>query len=179
MPFGESSVVPQFLRDQSKVREEYLAGSSDSALLLGSHRLGLSICYEDILHRQFRSAVTTSNPDLLVNLTSDSWFPRTAGPGLHLNLARLRAIEHRRFLLRSTTTGATSLISPTGEVIWSLPSDRASSGVAAVRWLRGLTIYERFGDWPWLLALPMLLVLCGFNRRRPESPIAGREWEPS
>lgn len=174
MPFGESSILPRFLRDQSAVREEYRAGNSDAALSLGSHRLGVSICYEDILHRNFRSAVATSNPDLLINLTSDSWFRLTAASGLHLNLARLRAVEHRRFLLRSTTTGVSSLVSPTGEVVWSLQPDRAASGVASVRWLRGTTLYESVGDWPWLFTVPMLLLLCCSERKSLERLGRGR-----
>lgn len=176
MPFGESSIVPDFLRAKSAPREGFRAGSSDAALVLRGHRFGLSICYEDILQRSFRNAVNTSNPDLLINLTSDSWFRFSAASGLHMNLARLRAVEHGRFLLRATSTGVTSLIAPSGEIVWALPRDRATKGIAEVRWLREATLYEALGDWPWLLSLPTLLYLCRFCPKTRDERRSARWW---
>lgn len=164
MPFGESSLVPRFLRDETKVREEFRPGNSDAALILGPHRLGLSICYEDILQRTFRAAVLASKPNLLINLTSDSWFRKSAASGLHLNLARLRAVEHRRYLLRATTTGVTSLVAPTGQIVWALPPDSVASGVVSVPLLHGSTVYQRFGDWPWFSVVAVQVVLCCVTR---------------
>jgi apolipoprotein N-acyltransferase len=153
MPLGEYSLVPQWLRwkQRSGLEPHYVAGTSDTALQLGNYRLGISICYEDILHASFRNAVAESKPDLLVNLTADNWFKDSPGPSLHLTLAQLRAVEHRRFLLRATETGATSLVSPTGRLMWRLPEDSPASGAVTVHWLNTTTVYERIGDWPWYL----------------------------
>jgi apolipoprotein N-acyltransferase len=164
MPVGEYAVLPQWRANESR-STRYVPGPSDNALPLGSHRLGLSICYEDILHSAFRRAVAESTPDLLVNLTSDGWFQNSPGSGLHLTLAQLRAVEHRRFFVRATETGTTSVISPTGRILWSLPLDRRASGAFTIHWLRPTTYYERLGDWPWSAAVLAALGLSICTRR--------------
>ncbi|HMA91390.1 MAG TPA: apolipoprotein N-acyltransferase [Polyangiaceae bacterium] len=157
MPIGEYSALPEWLRTkQDKPEPKYVTGESNAALLLGPYRLGLSICYEDILHRSFREAILESNPHLMINLAADSWFQRSPGPSLHLTLARLRAIEHRKFLLQVTETGSTGLVSPTGTIIWSLPEDERTHGAVSARWLDIPTWYQRLGDWPWCLAVILL-----------------------
>jgi apolipoprotein N-acyltransferase len=51
-----------------------------------------------------RDAVNEGDPDLIVNLTSDAWLAQSRVPSLHLALAKLLALEHRRFLVHATTT---------------------------------------------------------------------------
>src|SRR5690606_33726445 len=82
-------------------------------------------------------------------LSSDSWFGATPAAALHLSLARLRAVEHRKYFLRATTTGQTVLVDPTGAIVWSLPPDELASGVVVARWLGGATWYGQWGDSPW------------------------------
>jgi apolipoprotein N-acyltransferase len=143
-----------------------------AALELGDHRLLVSICYEDILHRSFRDAVHLQKPGLLINLTSDSWFDGSGASSLHFALARLRAVEHRRFLVRATNDGITAAVDPTGRVHWQLPPGDRARGATEVTISTGTTLYTRVGDAPWLFAL----VACGlmswlgpsrFSWRRP------------
>ena len=54
---------------------------------------------------RMRRMVAATRPHLLVTLANDAWFGDSQEPWLHLSLARLRAIEHRRFLVRSTNSG--------------------------------------------------------------------------
>jgi apolipoprotein N-acyltransferase len=117
---------------------------------LQGHPLGLSICYEDILPRSFRDSVSRSDPHLLISLTSDRWF-NSPGPALHLALASFRAVEHRRYLVRATTTGRTAVVEPSGRVIWQLPEATLASGVVEVRWVQGRSLYSALGDWPWII----------------------------
>ena len=138
-------------------------GTAARPLPFGKHRLSTSICYEDILPEAFRHGVE-ADTDLLVNLTSDSWFQGSTGPALHLTVARMRAVEHRRYLLRATTTGETALVGPTGRTVWTLPSGAPASGVAQGRWLAATTAFERFGNWPWFVA-PMLVLVMSLRRR--------------
>jgi apolipoprotein N-acyltransferase len=95
---------------------------------------------------------------LLVNLTSDQWFAGSTGPEFHLALATYRAVEHRRYLIRATTTGVSAVIAPTGKVVWRLPENTQAAAVADVAWVRGRTFYETIGNWPFWLA-PLFLVL--------------------
>ncbi|MDP9150999.1 MAG: apolipoprotein N-acyltransferase, partial [Myxococcota bacterium] len=77
-----------------------------------------------------------------------TWFGRSRVPSLHLALARLRAIEHRRFLVHATNTGVTAVVDPAGRVVAELSPNRPASTVATVRWMRGWTLYERIGSAP-------------------------------
>jgi apolipoprotein N-acyltransferase len=153
VPLGERRVSSEWLPMLGAalpVVNEFLPGEPRPPLQIPQGRIAVSICYEDILRATFRETVGRSQPELLVNLTSDRWFANSPGPGLHLALASFRAVEHRRFLLRATSTGITALVGPSGAVEWQLPPDRAASGVARVSWLRTDTVYGQIGDWPWI-----------------------------
>ena len=162
VPIGERSLDLGLF--EVRAATEFEPGELRPALVLDGHRLSVSICYEDILDDAFRNSVKRQQPELLVNLTSDAWFRDSAGPDLHLELASLRAVEFRRFLLRATTTGVTSLVSPTGRVTWQLPVGRPATGVVDAHWLNGVTPYERFGDRPWVALLLASLAFVTVHR---------------
>lgn len=107
-----------------------------------------------------------SAPELLVNLTSDAWFGSSPAAELHLALASLRAVEHRRQLLRVTTDGVTALVEPTGEVTQRLPRGEPASSVFLVRWLSGGTPFEAVGDVPWWIVA--LLLFAGLLVNAPK-----------
>ncbi len=102
-----------------------------------------------------------SHPDLLVNLTSDTWFGDSSAAELHLALASLRAVEHRRELVRVTNDGVTAVVEPTGEVTQRLPRRKQGAAVFLVRWLSDSTPFDTVGDAPWWVALALMLV-CSF-----------------
>ena len=131
------------------------------------HKVTVLICYEDILPRFTNAAVGHANPELLVNITNDAWFGDTTEPWEHLALAKLRAVEHRRYLVRSTNTGVSAIIDPTGAIVEGTLSStfKAEARDAEIRWLSGGTLYESVGDAPWYLATLAMGVAC-FRRRR-------------
>ena len=94
-----------------------------------------------------RKFVSETHTNLLVNLTNDAWYGRSVGPWQHLTLARSRAIETRRTLLRVTNTGVTSLVNAKGEVVKTLPMFTTAAMPAEVDILNSETYYVRFGDW--------------------------------
>jgi apolipoprotein N-acyltransferase len=84
----------------------------------GRVRLGVLICYEDVIPSYVRAtAALTPSPNLLVNLTNDSWFGRSTEPFQHATLASFRAIELRRGLVRATNTGLSCLIDARGRIV--------------------------------------------------------------
>ena len=85
-----------------------------------SLRISPLICYEDIVPSMSQEAVK-AGATTLVNITNDAWFGNTEAPYQHHRIASFRAIENRRFLIRSTNSGLTALVSPTGETISTLP----------------------------------------------------------
>jgi apolipoprotein N-acyltransferase len=136
------------------------AGDAGEALRLGDWRIATPICYETIRPGYVRTLVRRSQPHLLVSLTNDAWFGDTPEPLIHLRLARFRAIEHRRYLVRATNTGISAVIDPTGRVVAETETFEAATLVEKVLMLDQETIYQWLGDWPgYLSAFGLLLLL--------------------
>lgn len=130
------------------------------------HPVSVLICYEDILPGFTNRAVSHADPELLVNMTNDAWFGNTTEPWEHLALAKFRAVEHRRFLVRSTNSGVSAIVDPTGAIVdgtLSHPFEQEAHD-GTVRWLRGGTVYEVLGDGPWYLTALASIVMA-FRRR--------------
>jgi len=105
--------------------------------------------------------------NLLVNLSNDGWFGRSAAPAQHLEMARVRAVEHRRWLLRDTNNGYTASVDPYGRIVARLPADVRGVLDAPYAFRTDTTIYTRWGDWlPWICALVSLFVLFLASARR-------------
>ena len=91
---------------------------------------------------------------VFVNISNDGWFGPGAAPRQHLNMARMRAIENGRWLLRDTNSGITSSIDPLGRVVDRAPRGVAASLDAPYALISETTFYTRHGDWfPWLCAI--------------------------
>lgn len=124
------------------------------------------ICYEDVVTDLAREA-TLKGAELLVNLTNDGWFGDTVAPKQHHMIAAFRAIENRRYLLRSTNTGLTAMVDPLGRTTSSIKpySDGSlSAEVALLKKFSPFTLY--IGVWPWraLLLLWCLWFLVNYKR---------------
>lgn len=165
MPFGEYMPLgdrfPR-LRALSPATADLAPGRDQTPLSLSaSARIGVLICYEDLVPASARAAVD-AGATVLVNLTNDAWYGRSAAPEQHQALALWRTVETRRDLVRATNTGLTSLIAATGEVLAELPTFEARTLAADVRLLTGRTVYTRTGNvfgWSIVTALVVVLLL--------------------
>lgn len=164
LPFGKTFPV---LYRWSPESSEFAPGTSLEPLPFGDHRIAALICYEDILPAFVNSVVRHADPDLLVNLTNDAWFGNSTEPWIHLALAKLRAVEHRRYLVRATNSGVSAIIDPVGRVPMHGGTFKEESLIGVAKFMRSKTVYEKLGDAPWLLvtlaAFGMALV------RRPKT----------
>ena len=161
LPFGD--IFP-ILDDLSPNSGRFSAGTHVRPLTLGPWRISTPVCYEDVLARFTRKMVREAKPHVLINLTNDAWFGDSQEPWIHLVLSRYRAIEHRRYMVRSTNSGISAVIDPLGRVV-------SQSGLLTrenlrydIHMLEGDTVYGRIGDWPGWLGLAAILVM--FIRRR-------------
>jgi apolipoprotein N-acyltransferase len=84
-----------------------------------SVQLSPLVCYEDIIPALGKTA-TQLGAQVLINQTNDAWFGDTVAPYQHHMIASFRAIENRRYLLRSTNSGLTAVVDPTGRTLASL-----------------------------------------------------------
>lgn len=167
VPFGEYYPVPEFVRDWFRLMNlpnmDAVAGSAEQPLLdVAGERIAATICYEDVFGaEQLRYLPAAS---LLVNVSNDAWFGDSIAPHQHLQIARLRAAEAGRYLLRATNTGITAIIDPSGRVVKRLPQFRAGVLKDAVQGFTGLTPYARWGNYP--VVIGALAVLSWLLARR-------------
>ncbi len=132
------------------------------------------ICFEDLfpeLSREF----TKRGAGFLVNITNDAWYKLTSAPYQHLQASVFRAVENRRYLVRSANTGISGFIAPSGKII--LLAGGASGrhifidgigtqtiGVSSAK----LGVYTRYGDW--FIPVCLIFVLYGLIRRLKSKP---------
>ena len=165
LPFGEQ--FPK-LYEISRNSGRFTPGKTLAPLQLDGHGLATFICYEDISASFVRSIVRTGPTDLLVNITNDAWFGDTTEPWIHLALAKLRAVEHRRFLVRSTNSGVSAFVDPVGRVAGHTGTFRQEAIAAEIAWLRPWTLYGALGDAPWWIVSAADLGMAFFRRREPK-----------
>lgn len=161
LPFSEylpmGSVLPALYR-LSPRSSRFEAGTWARPLPVEDKRVAAMICYEALDSPLINQSVRETQPHLLVNLTNDAWFGPTLEPRMHLALSKLRAVEHRRFLVRATTTGLTAVVAPTGRVQKQAPPFEPSTLLTTVHWVDVSTPYQWLGSVPWyLMALAMLV----------------------
>ena len=119
------------------------------------------ICYEDVVPHISRWAVV-KGATLLVNQTNDAWFGNTVAPYQHHMIASFRAIENRRFLLRSTNTGLTAAVDPLGRTLASLLPFTEGVLPIEVNLIQTQTIFTRLPiplAWTLLAAMSILSVI--------------------
>ena len=127
-------------------------GKAPQTLDVGQLRVGVLNCYEDVLDGYAREVIR-GNPDVLVNLTNDAWFGQTAEPHLHNIVARFRAIETRRDLVRAVNTGVSTHIDATGAMPKETHTFERAEFIADVKVHHTMTLWSRLGD----LVTPILL----------------------
>jgi apolipoprotein N-acyltransferase len=100
-----------------------------------------------------------------LSLANDGWFGDSQEPLVHLAVARLRAVEHRRYLVRATNSGISAAVDPLGRVVARSRLLAAENLRASVRMLDGgPTVYGRAGDWPGALAAGVALLMLALRR---------------
>jgi len=158
-PFGEYlpwQPVSGFILNSLAIKlGNFTPGDIDQPLLkAGGYSFITSICYEDA----FGDAGLTGLPDAayLVNVTNDGWFGNSIEPHQHLQMARMRAMETGRFMLRATNTGVTAVIAPDGRIISQAPLFTATVLTEMITPMGGMTPYANWGDTPFIIVLPIL-----------------------
>jgi apolipoprotein N-acyltransferase len=110
------------------------------------HTIASIICIESIFPGFIRK-FTNMGAELLVIQTNDAWYDYTTGPGQHYDIARIRAIENRRYIARCANTGISGWIAPTGRSLGELKHYVPNAGVLSLPLLKEKSLYVRSGDW--------------------------------
>ena len=161
VPLGE--YIPlrfliEFFNKFVKIPMSDIASGEESQPLLvaAGVPVGISICFEDAFARDVIKDLPEAK--ILINVSNDAWFEDSIEPHQHHAIARMRALEAGRYMIRSTNTGITSFIGPHGEVIKRLPQFKVGVLKAEVQPLSGATPFVRWGDWL-IVGLSGLLLL--------------------
>lgn len=168
VPFGEYFPVPNFVRDWLKAMQlpysDIQAGTPNQPLLqINGVPIGASICYEDVFGEEIMQALPAAQ--VLVNVTNDAWFGDSLAPHQHLQIARMRALEASRYLLRANNTGHSAIIGPKGELKHSLPAFKTQVLRGTAQPHTGLTPYARWTNWPIILLALSLIIILLFNQK--------------
>ncbi|MBU1236760.1 MAG: apolipoprotein N-acyltransferase [Gammaproteobacteria bacterium] len=135
-------------------------------LAAAGQRVMPNICYEDLFGEEILAGLPEAT--LLINLSNTAWFGDSLAQPQHLQIARMRALETGRPMLRATNTGMTAAIDPHGRVIAVLPPFVADALTVSVRGYAGSTPFSRVGNRAAVLlaALACLPALLAGQRRR-------------
>lgn len=171
VPFGEFFPVPDFMRSFMKGinldYEDLRHGELEQPLIeVRGTPLGISICFEDAFGRDIRRDLPAAR--LLVNVTNDGWFDDSSAPYQHMQIARMRALESGRELIRVSNRGVSGHIGADGRLREQLPMFKADYLGFTAQPYAGQTPFSRWGDLPlrWFAGGVLLLgFVVGRSRR--------------
>jgi apolipoprotein N-acyltransferase len=170
VPFGEFFPVPdkvrEWMRLMSLPHSDMTPGKPQQAPLetSGGDKLAVAICYEDAYGAEQLYALPEAT--ILINVSNDAWFGDSIAPHQHLDIARVRAIEAGRYVVRATNNGISAFIGPRGELLQIAPQFRYATLTMNVPPMKGATPYARVGNWPVVTAALSTVGWFGWRRAR-------------
>lgn len=167
VPFGE--FIPPgfdwFMRFASIPMSAFSRGTDDQPpLAVAGQRLAVDICYEDVFGEEIAPAAARAG--ILANLSNTAWFGHSLAQPQHLQIARMRALETGRPMLRATNTGMTAVVAADGHVDAVLPAFTTGVLQAMVQPRQGETPYLRWRNLAWLALCGLCLALALGGRSR-------------
>src|SRR5207253_246013 len=148
VPFGEYIPMksPLFFAD-SLTRQvgDFKPGIDFVVSPIGGHRIATAICYESIFPDLVRQFVTRG-AEMLVVITNDGWFGQSSAPYQHLRMGVVRAVENRRYEVRTANTGISAIIDPYGRIENPTSIGQRTVLDGKVYFRTDQTFYTRHGD---------------------------------
>ncbi|GAB1267185.1 apolipoprotein N-acyltransferase [Aurantivibrio infirmus] len=161
VPFGEYRPLEKWtgkIFDLFNMPESITKGSSEQrGIQIKDAMLAPSICYEivypDLVARGARDA------HALITISNDAWFGSSIGPLQHMEIAQMRALETRRYLIRSTNNGVSALVDDKGNILKKTEQFVMQTLSGEIELRQGMTPFMRFGSEPIVF---LCLVIVGF-----------------
>ncbi len=174
VPFGE--FIPPLFGWVNRITHEigdFVPGNRIVVFPLDQHKLGAFICYESVFP-DFVRQFTHSGAEVLVNLSNDGYFGHSKAHDQHLEIARMRAAENRRWILRATNDGISASIDPRGTVVERLPPFTQTAALLPFDYETVETPYTRHGDWFAWSCFALGFLLSGYGIKSAGSPARRR-----
>lgn len=145
LPYAEYAPLGIMLERYYHAPSAFLTGSRSQVVKTVAGTAGLSICFESVYPEHLRASVR-GGAEYLVNISNDSWFSKSGMPEMHLNIAAMRAVENRRYLLRSSNSGISAVIAPTGLYNCKIDMNKRKSCSHTIQLRREMTLFTRLGN---------------------------------
>jgi apolipoprotein N-acyltransferase len=165
VPFAEFLPFDRVLRRVPLLNQasDFFPGTGPHLLSADGVPFGILVCYESGF-APYARATANAGAQALIVVTDDAWWGDTSGPYQHLDMAVLDAVETGRWVVRGAATGVSAVVDPHGNVISTLPLDKAGLLVAKIG--RPIdTPYLHFGAL-WLVLLALIGVGIGLGQGR-------------
>lgn len=172
VPFGEYFPVPDFVRKWMRLMSlptsDMSAGDEDQPLLeaLSGDKMAVAICYEDAYGAEQLYALPEAS--VLINVSNDAWFGDSIAPHQHLEIARMRALEAGRYVVRATNNGVSAFIGPKGELLDTAPQFEYAAITMDIIPHTGATPFVRGGNWPVITLLLGILAWFSWSSRQQD-----------
>ncbi len=160
VPFGEYTPYKKvffFIEKMTHAIGELSSGNAFVLHQFEGKKFGTPICYEIIFPNLVRKFVK-KGADFLVTITNDGWYGNSSAPYQHFAIAVVRAVENRRFLLRSATTGVSGIIDPYGRILSRTEIMTQTYLTETIAPMKTITPYTRYGDFFPLASLTLGIV---------------------
>jgi len=141
-------------------------GAHQANLKFADTTLASALCYEIAFPELLRENIHEKT-GLILTLSNDAWFGDSIGPAQHLEIARMRAIELGRPLLRSTNNGITAIFDGKGHERGRLPANVDAVLRDEVQPAYGFTPYQRVGQIPLFIFCVLALLSALYLIKRP------------
>jgi apolipoprotein N-acyltransferase len=173
VPFGEYFPVPGFVREWMRLmslpNSDFASGARNQPLLQAAgQKIATTICYEDAYATT--QLASLKDATMLVNVTNDAWFGDSTARHQHLQIARMRAAEAGRPLVRAANDGISAIIDAQGTITDQLPSFQSAVLKGEVQPRTGLTLFARVGNWPVVIGACLALLMAVLIRKRRTKP---------
>ncbi len=171
VPFGEYEPFPLIHHVVTSVSEEVGGFRKGNVRAVGKFANGntfcVFICYEAIYPDEVRE-FAARGAQLFINISNDGWFGTSQAAEQHLRMARVRAVENRRWLVRDTNSGISASVDPYGNMIRVMKRDSRDSADLPYDFRTDETLYSRLGDWfAWMCVIvSVILVLLTLRKAK-------------
>jgi apolipoprotein N-acyltransferase len=148
VPFGEYIPFRRllfFAESLTKQVGDFVPGGNYSMGLVNGRKVSTIICYESIFPNLVRQFVNRGS-ELIVLITNDGWFGVSSAPYQHLRMGVVRAVENRRYMVRTANTGISAIIDPYGRIEAETPIGVRTILDGTARLRSDRTFYTRYGD---------------------------------
>lgn len=168
VPFGEFFPVPQFIKSYLQAvklpyTDLFRGGDNQPTFNVKGSEVSVSICFEDGFANEMIESAAKS--ELLVNASNDAWFGGSHAAEQHLQVARMRALEMGKWLVRATPTGVSAIINSRGSVIMATERFVPQVIIDDVSLRYGVTPFMRIGNGGMLL-VALIFLVCAISKRK-------------